>query len=706
MIEELQELFKAHHLGGSEAVYWDFLNELQIEAESVTQELSIGVADKCFTKRLGQRSGGESIDKRKDLMNLGILKENGQAAFVGLVIPLFNAEGAMVNLASYRVRGRGGVSDRSADLGTGGMIWATDSESIILADHPLDLVVLRGLGYSNAVYHADLTSADFKAKLASVKKITSFNFELPKELHRSDLSIERVEKGYGSGFLFEHCRKNPTASDEIKRLLSFSSVLPVGSKKKQEKLEWRKDGGFYFVDIENRTYRIGGIEKNRDSQKLKITLRLNVLEFFHIDTLDLYKDTPRSKFIEKASKELGDKQEVLKKDLGKITYLAEKILLQISAHKDAKPSVELTPAQQKQASEYLEDEKLFDLLKADLQAMALDGKEALAGYLAATSRFCSRPLSIISPSVGFIESLSSLIPDESLLLQSQLTPKSLFYLGDENLQSQAIAVTGSQKLSIEFAQLLETGSIKLLTVERDQEINAKASKTRSVEGFPMMILHEDCTTETIKSLCLSLRSNATSSEIDRSAEGYTKREDRRKICQKHHSIQRLLHRLPVVNNFAAQLSLSSPRSMSKELYLRLIDAVCLLRQRQKDLVKLESGAEVLEVDLEDIKIANDLAKDLFRSHSLDDLPATTRQSFELLCADLKTRKVETFSRSDFRKLVGCGISTAKNHLDRLEQAEFITGKAKQGKTTVYSLLIDTPSQSSEIILTDPETLAA
>jgi hypothetical protein len=435
-LTDIAQHFTSHHLGGGEADYWEYLSDLQIDAESVTRELSLGVAVKNFTKNLGQRSGNSSRATREQLMSLGILSKNGLAAFVGLVIPLYDNEGAMVNLASYRVRGRGDVAERSADLGTGGMIWAKDLEAIILADHPLDLVTLRGHGYTNAVYHADLTSDDFRAKLATVKKISTFRFELPKELHRDDLTIERVENDYGSGYLFQHCHKNPTASDELNRLLSFSSVVPVGLKKKQ-KLEWRKEDGFYFVDIESRSYRIGGITTGKGGC-LKVNLRVNIGDFFHIDTLDLYKDTPRSKFIEKASQELGDKQEVLKKDLGKITYIAEKILFQISAHKDAKPSIELTPAQQKQASDYLEDKNLFDLLKADLKATGLDGKEGIAGYLAATSRLCSRPLSIISPSVGFIESLSSLIPDESLLLQSQLTPKSLYYLGDDNLQSHII----------------------------------------------------------------------------------------------------------------------------------------------------------------------------------------------------------------------------------------------------------------------------
>lgn len=71
-------------------------------------------------------------------------------------------------------------------------------------------------------------------------------------------------------------------------------------------------------------YRIGGLEKNNSLEVLKITLR--VMEpsgLFHVDSLDLYRDGERRKFIERASDETKLERELIKRDLGKLLLALE-----------------------------------------------------------------------------------------------------------------------------------------------------------------------------------------------------------------------------------------------------------------------------------------------------------------------------------------------------------------------------------------------
>ena len=64
-------------------------------------------------------------------------------------------------------------------------------------------------------------------------------------------------------------------------------------------------GEAWFLKIEQREYRVTGLEKTVASDGLKIGLRVQMGERFHLDQVDLIRDVERRRFIERAAEETG-----------------------------------------------------------------------------------------------------------------------------------------------------------------------------------------------------------------------------------------------------------------------------------------------------------------------------------------------------------------------------------------------------------------
>ena len=72
-------------------------------------------------------------------------------------------------------------------------------------------------------------------------------------------------------------------------------------------------GDEVVVSIEDRRYRVRGLEKNTSFEVLKVNVPASRGEGFHVDTLDLYAARPRAAFIKLAAVEMGLKEEFVKR---------------------------------------------------------------------------------------------------------------------------------------------------------------------------------------------------------------------------------------------------------------------------------------------------------------------------------------------------------------------------------------------------------
>lgn len=153
--------------------------------------------------------------------------------------------------------------------------------------------------------------------------------------------------------------------------------------------ELAKVGDYHEAALGPRVYRNGGLEKNSSPAVLKITLRVTCDGLMHVDSLDLYRDGDRRKFIERAAEEPTLEKDLLKRDLGKL-LLAHEVLQESRLNGPREEAGGVAPSASEEA-EALELLRAPDLLKRIVKAYdeaGIVGEETnlLADYLACASR--------------------------------------------------------------------------------------------------------------------------------------------------------------------------------------------------------------------------------------------------------------------------------------------------------------------------------
>ena len=149
----------------------------------------------------------------------------------------------------------------------------------------------------------------------------------------------------------------------------------------------------------DRRYRVRGLERNTSYEQLRVNVLASRGEAFHVDTLDLYSARQRAAYVHAAAEELGLKEEVLKKDLGRVLLKLEELqderIKKALAPESAK--VEMKAAAKEEALELLRDPRLLERILEDFARCGVVGEETnkLTGYLAAVSRKLDQPLAVI-----------------------------------------------------------------------------------------------------------------------------------------------------------------------------------------------------------------------------------------------------------------------------------------------------------------------
>jgi DNA primase len=120
-----------------------------------------------------------------------------------------------------------------------------------------------------------------------------------------------------------------------------------------------------LITLGDRRYRIRGLAKNLSYDLLKVNVLASRGEGFHVDTLDLYTARQRAvfMFIKQAAVELGVKEDLVKRDLGRVLLKLEELQdEQIRAALE--PKLATAPAMKDEdrraALELLTDPKLLD----------------------------------------------------------------------------------------------------------------------------------------------------------------------------------------------------------------------------------------------------------------------------------------------------------------------------------------------------------
>ena len=431
---------------------------------------------------------------------------------------------------------------------------------------------------------------------------------------------------------------------------AFVSSPQPAATKKENAASLEQKGDAWFMDVEGREYRVAGLEKTVGTDALKIALRLRHGERFHLDQVDLCRDMERRRFVERAAEETGLTADLLKRDLGKLLLAVEQAQAELSKPQEQTGHVvTLTPEEREAALTWLREPNLIGRLREAFHQAGIIGEETntLVAYLAGVSRKLERPLAIIIQSASaagkttLMDAVLNFFPEEERVKYSAMTGQSLYYLGETNLKNKILAVVeeaGAEKAGYALKLLQSEGELTIASTGKDPATGKMITQEYHVEGPVMIFLTTTAIDldEELQNRCLTLAVDESAEQTGRihrlqrerrTLAGLIAKAERQDVLKKLRNAQRLLSAVDVLNPFAPSLTFATARTRNRrdhEKYLTLIDAIALLHQHQRETRTLPNGQRFIEVTLDDIALANELAPEIL-GRSLDELPPQTRR---------------------------------------------------------------------------------
>jgi DNA primase catalytic core len=750
----------------------NYLHNRGLIHSKLLDEFKIGYADSSFTEKLP--IGREGAELKKKLKQIGILTQTGRLFFNGcIVFPFFNSDSYIMNVYGRTITYRKKHPSHLYLAGANKGIFnhkALLSRDIILTESVIDALSFWVHGFYNVTctYGAngyikeipeilkesgiDRVFLAYDNDEAGNKAVDTLSFSLagygieaykisfPKRLDANDY-INRVKAPQESLKLLiqsaQLINDIKTAKKEKGRQL-FKDILTNGKKSIPENkgiLE-KKDGAWYY-HAGSRLYKILGLEKNLNAETLKIYLKVNTKNKFHLDNnIDLYASKDRKSFIKNAAEELELELDVIKKDVGNIIKMAEAKqaeLIKESMRKGEGERIKISEQEIKEAITYLKDPDLINNIIEDFKKCGIVGEEenSLNGYIAATSRKEDRPLAVIIQSSSgagkttLMDAVINFIPDEDVVKFSAMTGQSLFYMGDKNLKNKILAIVeeeGAERASYSLKVLQSEGKISIASTGKNPETGRMVTQEYIVEG-PVMLMITTTNYDVDEELlnrCIVLTINESREQtkkihkIQRKLEtldGMFMELDRESITKLHQNIQRLLRPIRVHNPYAKYLTFidTNYRARRDQLkYLTLIRTITLLHQYQRKIKTTHKNGriiEFIETTIEDIELANRLAGKIFGT-ILNELPHQTRsvlnKIYEFVKRECLLHKIEQedfrFSRREIREYLNTGLTQLRVHINRLVDYEYlVVHKGRKGQSFIYELVYNAEGEENLII---------
>lgn len=752
----------------------DYLASRGLEDPELWQRFGIGFADRTLGLRIPEKNRKQGAALRDRLQELGVYRKTGREHLVGCItVPIRNAQGDIVQLYGRRIDPKAPKNQRHLYLARplAGVFNgdALKEREIILTESILDALAFIANGmeattctfgtanFTDEIFEAiraakvesvrlafdadeagEQASAKAAARLQSIG-IDCHQVKLPWGMDANQYAIDqggealkqavRSAAWVGSGPCTPVQSSGGAASSHAPAFKDGTVPLAANLVAKKEDgpkpSELVKVGEHHEVSFGPRVYRIGGLDKNNAPDALKITLRITYDGLMHVDSLDLYRDGERRKFIERAAEETTLQKDLIKRDLGKLLLLGESHQqARISGQHEEAARADLTPDAHAEALAFLKAPNLLKRIRESYSAAGIVGESTnlLAAYLAATSRKLRRPLAVIIQSTSaagkstLMEAVLSFFPAEEQVKYSAMTGQSLYYLGESNLQHKILAIVeeeGAEKASYALKLLQSEGELTIASTGKDPHSGRMETQEYHVEG-PVAIVFTTTSIDIDEELlnrCLVLTVDESREQTERihelqrearTVEGILAAERRKDILRIMQNAQRLIEPMRIANPYARHLTFTSGRTRTRrdhEKYLTLIDTIALLHQHQREPIRHEVGGrtvEMLPVTLEDIEAANQIAPEVL-GRSLDELPPQTRRLLdhvkahvrECMEANKAEQKFARFTRRDLRERTGWSETQTRLHFERLEAMEYIQRhNGRQGRLGEYELLCD------------------
>ncbi|EKD28776.1 MAG: hypothetical protein ACD_79C00208G0003 [uncultured bacterium] len=447
-----------------------------------------------------------------------------------------------------------------------------------------------------------------------------------------------------------------------------------------------------FLDYHGRKYFIRGIESSLS--RLKANIKAENCTRFHIDTLDLYSARSRKNFVRDAALLFKQDETVIETDILNLIGSVEQHVKNSSQNSESSIQNKMSDKERLEALNFGKTPDLMEKILKDIEILGYTGEHNNKSlcYLGMTSRKLKDPLSVMILSASgagksaLQDTVLSMCPDEDLIKLTTLTERALFYKDADSLKHKVLALAeeaGGVDAGYAIRNLISSKELTIEATVKDPVTGKMTTMTNTVKG-PTSVFKTTTNTETdaetrsrfiILAVDESIDQTRRILSLQRDAqtlEGFIQNQKRDAVIKKHKNFQRLLRPVAVFNPFAKLLTYEDKKLWVRRdhpKYLQLINAIAFLHQLQRPL-KRKSNIEYIEVTLEDIALANELAGEIF-CRSLDDLSSPGRRLLEIIENLVKGRDPAKFTRREIREASGWGETYVRNILSELVRMEYV-----------------------------------
>ncbi len=683
------------------------------------------------------------------LKRIGILNAKGHEVFYNCVVfPLYDADGSTVNLYGRNIDPpssceaglrRAGVTHLYLPGPRSGIInrqAVKRTQTVMLTESVIDALTLYGQGFKNTIplYGINGFTGDHASLFNRTIREAYIVFDADDAGRRGAKELaERLKEKEIIPYIVTLPDKDVNiffrrhTPEEFEVLLknanpeSFEQSEKVS--KRTQSVYKETDQGF-IVGYGERIYEVKGIQRSDTQLKITIKASRDVKEKdmkgcspFELTTIDLYSSRSRTFFAKACALIFEANEELIKEDMSKLLTLVE----DYRPKQKKQEGIELTKEEREEALRFLKSADMFKEILTDLETTGITGEETnkLVGYLAAVSRKLDEPLSVLIQSRSAAgkstlqDAILSLVPEEDYVKYTRITDQALFYKDEDSLVNKIIAIEEDAGMGGAAYSIRNIQSSKKITVAatgKDPTTGKMKTEEYTVKG-PVAVMITTTAAElegetASRFLFLTIDESSQMTEAihrkQREAdtlEGLINRKRSDALTRKHHTIQRLLKNVPVVNPYTKFLSYPSGSLRTRrdhKKYLSLIRAVTFLHQYQREVKKAEIDGktiEYIEVTLEDIAKANALANEVL-GQSLDELSPPSRTLLGLIHEMVKEEAGKQgqaidqffFNRRMIREYTGWTDWQVREHIRQLEELEYVCARVgAQGKQYSYVL---------------------
>ncbi|MEO8648378.1 MAG: CHC2 zinc finger domain-containing protein [Acidobacteriota bacterium] len=693
----------------------------------------------------GTLRGRVNPDGKANLERLGLLNEKGNETMYGSVVfPLVDAgTNQVVGLYARHVEKQQHLYLAGKRRGVFNPSGAKETDEIILTESVIDALALWSIGIRNVTcsYGVNALTDEILEHLRE-SRVRRVVLMLDADDAGREAALKFSEKLSATGIesrVVELAAKD--ASEFVANGGTLEELLEVISPQRTQRAQSEEiqnpqsaiqnlNDGSLMIAFDYREYRVRGLT-GVGLEKLKINLRLNIGNNFHLDTLDLYQARARANFAQTAAKVCRVNESVVNADLLSLieTLEAERLSMRKTSTNETESTAAMTEAEKREAIAFLKDEKLCERIVEDFRRCGLVGERStvLTAYLGSISRKLAEPLALLivarsgAGKSALQDALCAFVPPEELVRVTRLTGQALFYKDPYSLQRKMLVIAedeGAKEAVYSLRTLASDQRLSIAATRTDPATGKLSTEHYEVFG-PVVIVITTTSAEAFdeetrsRFVQLSMNESIEQTRIilsqqrhGHSLSGVLEKAESEEIKRLHHHAQRLLKPLAVVNPFVEYLTYPSERLIHRreqKKYLSLINSIALLHQYQREIKTARRGEveiEYVEVELSDIALANELAEEIL-GKAMDELAPPVRGMFEAITKacrekadELKIKACDVqLTRREIREMTAWSDWQVRMYCQKLVEMEYLFAVVSaNGKPSVYQLARDEESE--------------